>query len=126
MFTRGSAGSVQQQRVPAVSAAPAEVDAAIATVLAAEQAARASIAEAGQQAEQIVAEGRVAARRIAERGAQRAAAVHDALQRRLQDGLAAIESERLALQRAAPGPSERRVAAAARALALELTTSAGP
>lgn len=130
MATRGSAGSVHRHQavtVPAPTREPtAQVDAAIATVLAAEQAARGSIAAAESEAQAIVATARGDARRIAARAAQRAARVHDALQQRLDTALAAIDARRQALQGRAPEVDDRYVTAAARALARQLTTRTGP
>lgn len=113
--------------MPAPTPEPtAAVDAAIATVLAAEQAARSSIAAAEAEAQTIVATARGAARRIGARAAQRAARVHDALLQRLDTALAAIESRRQALQGSAPALDDQHVTAAARALARQLTTRVGP
>lgn len=106
--------------------ATAAVDAAIATVLTAEQAARSSIAAAEAAAQTIVTTARGAARRIAARAAQRSARTHDALQRRLNTALAAVELRRQALRAATPEPNDHQVKAAAQALARQLTTRVDP
>lgn len=129
MATRGWPGSMQRHPGAAVPTPPLEptavVDAAIATVLAAEQAARGSIAAATVEAGAIVATARGASRRIAARAAQRSARVHDVLQERLDRALAQVESRRQALRAVGPEPNEQQVTTAARALALRLTTRGG-
>jgi hypothetical protein len=73
------------------------IDSAIARVLAAEAAARESVALCASQAEVRVQQAHERARAIAERGAARAARVHEWTAAAIARRLAEIESQRLAL-----------------------------
>jgi vacuolar-type H+-ATPase subunit E/Vma4 len=77
----------------------ADVEAAIASVLEAERTARAAVETCAAQAQARVQQARDRARAIAERAAQRTARVRRVSAARLDARLAAVESERRALDR---------------------------
>lgn len=77
----------------------ADVEAAIASVLEAERTARAAVETCAAQAQARVEQARERARAIAERAAQRTARVRRVSAARLDARLAAVESERRALDR---------------------------
>ncbi len=101
----------------------AEVEAAIASVLAAERAAGAAVESCAAQAQARVQQAHERARAIAERAAQRTARVRNIAAARLAQRLATIERERAALtERADPDAGDlRRLQAAIEQLADALT-----
>jgi vacuolar-type H+-ATPase subunit H len=104
----------------------AQVDAAIARVLQAEQQARERVAACTREASQTVQAAREQARRIAARGARRSARVNAYVNATVQSELARIETERAGLDRDADATSADagRVQAAIEGLADELTGAA--
>ena len=85
----------------AQASASSEVDAAITRVLAAEQAARAEVEQCRRDAERTLEEAHRRAREIAERAARRAARVHHWTDQAIATRIAALDSQRAALIKAA-------------------------
>jgi vacuolar-type H+-ATPase subunit H len=99
-----------------------EVEAAIMRVLAAEQAARAEVERCKRSADQALEDAHRRAREIAERAARRAARVHRWTETAIAARVAALESQRAELLRAAAdGDDSRALARAVERLADELT-----
>jgi hypothetical protein len=100
------------------------IDAAIASVLQAEETARTAVARCAADADGRVQAARDGARAIAERAARRIARVHAFAEEKLQTRLAEIEQARSALGQSMPAltatPDHLRVVIAQ--LAAELTT----
>lgn len=99
----------------------ADVDAAIARVLAAERDARAAVADNAARAQDHVQQARTRAQQIAERAARRSATVHAAVERRIAEHLLAIEQQRRALD--AQPTADAALTRAVEQLAVDLTTA---
>jgi len=100
----------------------AEVEAAIAEVLAAERDALAAIEAARREGEEILLGARAQARRIAERGEQRLACLREAAASRIRQQTEQVEAEiaRLAAAAIDSPADEAAIAAAVAAVAAEL------
>lgn len=101
---------------PTAHAPAADIDAAMARVLQAEQAARAAVARAQAEADAIAEAARAEQRALAERTRRRAQRVREAFARRLQAELGVLAAETHAADQPAP-PSPATAAALDRALA---------